>query len=590
MGDPRAVETPWAPASRTGAPARAAAFRPGRLFARATSCYPAATMRFAPVALATLCVAVLFLGLDRVGFLDSREARDAEVAREMLGHREALTPLYGGEALYEKPVLAYAPETLVWHLAPRAPLRSRQARAVFALFLLIGTASLGARHFGLRAAWFSAAVLVTTLALPLTARTDGTQLLGTLLGWVGAAGLADAVFGRSAGRDARLIVTYAALGAAFASVGPLAALWPLGGLALYLGLTRSHEAWRRARPLAGLAIMAGVALPWYGAMIERHGALFLARAALFPYGVEAPGPWYAGAVLAISFLVMGFFPWSALLPEAMLHAATWWRAVRRPLLGGLHVVKERPGSDPVSREQREEAAAHYLIACLFASLVPVAIYPGPPLSAALPALPAAALLCGRFLDHLFEDSERVARPLKRAVRMLALIGTGAALLLAFAAPGVRGAAPELRLLASLLLLTSWAPFLADFIGRRRVAAALIALPVALGAPVVSLRVLPAMEDHLSARNVAEALDTVAPPLAPLVLTEAPPPTLRLYGGNNLVVTDSLAASLRELRAADGMAYLAFRPARERDVAHAAGTPLEILLRTPSLILARVKEE
>ncbi len=431
-------------------------------------------------------------------------------------------------------------------------------------------------------------MLVTSLALPLAARTDGTQLLGALLGWVGAAGLADAVFGRSAGRSARLIVTYGALGAALVSVGPLAALWPLGALALYLGLTRSHEAWHRARPLAGLAIMAGIALPWYGAMIERHGAIFLAHAPFFPYGVEDPGRWYAGPVLAISFLIVGCFPWSALLPGALLHAATWWRPVRRPMLRVVRATRDHPGVDPVSREQREEATAHYLITCLFAALVPIAFYPGPPLSAALPALPAAALLCGRFLDHLFEDAERVARPLGNAVRMLALIGSAVAVLLAVAAPRIHDAASELRLLASMLLVTSWAPFLAEFMGRRRLAAALIALPVAPGAPVISLRVLPAMESYLSTRSVADAFEAAAPPLAPLVLAEAPPPTLRLYGGHNFVIADSLAPALAEQRAADGMAYLAFRPARERDVARASGTPLEILLRTPSLVLARVK--
>src|SRR6266496_1490625 len=106
-------------------------------------------MRFAPVVLATLCAATLFIGLDRPGFLDWREARDAEVTRELVLDSEALTPLYG------KPVLAYAPE--VWlcrltgaaHRAP-APLRSRQLRALFAVFLVLGTASLAARHFGVR--------------------------------------------------------------------------------------------------------------------------------------------------------------------------------------------------------------------------------------------------------------------------------------------------------------------------------------------------------------------------------------------------------------------------------------------------------
>jgi hypothetical protein len=172
--------------------------------------------------------------------------------------------------------------------------------------------------------------------------------------------------------------------------------------------------------------------------------------------------------------------------------------------------------------------------------------------------------------------------------MLALIGSAVAVLLAVAAPRIHDAASELRLLASLLFLTSWAPFLAEFMGRRRLAAALIALPVALGAPVMSVRVLPAMESYLSTRSVADAFEAAAPPLAPLVLAEAPPPTLRLYGGHNFVIADSLAPALAEQRAADGMAYLAFRPAREHDVARASGTPLEILLRTPSLVLARVK--
>lgn len=545
-------------------------------------------MRLAPLVLATLCVAVLFMGLDRVGFVDEREARDAQVAREMLRRHEALTPLYGHAALYEKPVLAYAPELLARRLAPDSPLRSRQVRAVLAVFLLFGTASLGARHFGLRAGWLSAVVLVTALALPLAARTDGTQLLGTLLGWVGAAGLADVVFGRSAGRDARLIVTYGVLGAALVSVGPLAALWPLGGLAAYLALTRSHDAWRRARPLAGVAIMAGIALPWYGAMVERHGLAFLARAAFFPYAAGSPGAWFEGPLRAMRFLVEGFFPWIALLPAAMLHAATWWRAVRRPMPPGPPWVSDRPGADPVARERREEAMSHYLIACLAVALVPVAIYPGPPLPAALPALPAAALLCGRFLDHLFEQPQRVARMLTGAVRLLAFAGSVGAVGLLTVAAGMRGVPPALRLLATVVFATSWAPFLADFVGRRRLAAALLALPVAIGAPVASLVVLPAMEDYVSARSVAEALDAAAPARAPLALDEPPPPTLRYYGDHNLVVADTLARSLPELRAADGMTYLAFRPARERAVVRAVRTPLEILLRTPRLVLARVR--
>src|SRR5205823_1792648 len=148
---------------------------------------------------------------------------------------------------------------------------------------------------------------------------------------------------------------------------------------------------------------------------------------------------------------------------------------------------------------------HFFIACLAASLLPIVFYPGAPLPAALPALPAAALLCGRLLDHLFEDPARVAGPVTSAVRMLALVGGAGAVMLAMTAPRVREAAPALRLLAAGLLVTSCAPFLSDFIGRRRLAGSLIALPVALGSPLVQWRVLPAIEGSLNAREVAVAM-------------------------------------------------------------------------------------
>jgi hypothetical protein len=115
------------------------------------------------------------------------------------------------------------------------------------------------------------------------------------------------------------------------------------------------------------------------------------------------------------------------------------------------------------------------------------------------------------------------------------------------------------------------------------------LPVALGTPAVTLRLMPAMESYLGTRGVAEATDSILPPLATLVLIDPPPPTLRLYTQRNLVVADSLATALGDWRAENGFTYLAFRPARERDVTRASPAPPEILLRTPTLVLARVRE-
>ena len=58
--------------------------------------------------------------------------------------------------------------------------------------------------------------------------------------------------------------------------------------------------------------------------------------------------------------------------------------------------------------------------------------------------------------------------------------------------------------------------------------------------------------------------------------------LALFIGAHVFVT------LRAWRASDGESYVAFRPAREREMVRAAGAPVEILLRSPTLVLARVR--
>jgi 4-amino-4-deoxy-L-arabinose transferase-like glycosyltransferase len=544
-------------------------------------------MRYAPFVIALLCAAVLFTGLGLLPFVDQREARDAAVARELIVRHEPLTPVLRGEPLFEKPIPAYVPDVIAAAAGDRAPLRSRQARAVLATMLLLLVASIGAEHFGARAGWLAAGALCTSFALPLAARVDGTQVIGTLLAWLAVSGFADATFGRhGAGRDSRLLVSWVALAGAAMTAGPLTALWPPAAALLYGALVKRPGMLARLRAAPGLAIVAGVSLPWYGAMIERHGTAFLSHAPFFPYAAETRGPWFAGPLLAITLLVVGSFPWSALLPEAMLHAASWWRRPRAPLPPGATRAADY-GLDPVSREWREESAAHFFIACLIASLVPLAIYPGPPLSAALPALPAVALLCARLLDHLFEDAPRVARLVGRSLFMLGVIGSTAAVLIAMIALRARDAAPELRHLGAFVLLASWAPFLAGFSGRPRLAAALVALPIAAGTPIVALRTLPALQDYLHARAVASAMDAVSPPRAALVLPDPPPPSLQLYAERHFVIARPVSAVLRELRAPDGYAYVAYRPLREPAVAHEADAPLEVLVRTPALVLARV---
>lgn len=541
-------------------------------------------MRRGIVGLALLCLVVLFTGLSRVGYLDVHEARDQAVARELIERREAFTPVLGGAPLFDKPVLGYAIDVVCALATDGAPWAPRAMKALGIVLLAALTGWIGARRFGVRTGMLAAAVLLTCAGPVMAARTDGTQVMASLLGWVACAAFIDPVLTGTA--SARALTTgWGAVGVVLLVAGPLPALWPVAGVVLYLMLGRGIT-FRSLQPGWGLLLAIAIALPWYVAALERHGRDLLVALPSFPYGAGVRTSWLRGPMDSIVSLVASGFPWSAMLPGAALHAGAWWRS-RRPAAGG-------PGApDPsfvvaaVEEQLRHASASHLLIAWLIAALAPILVYPHPPLTAALPATPALAILCARVLDHLFEDPRRVAPVINGAARVLAPVGAFAAVFGTLVSGRMPEAAQELRLLAAVMLVVSCAPLLAGFMRRPRIAAVLFAVPVVVGAPIVTLRVLPAIEGYFNTRAVSEHVQRTAPPGAALVLIDPPPPSLRIEATHNLVMEPADREAILRWRATDGTAWLAYRPARERTVNAAMGTPPEVLLRTPTLILARI---
>jgi len=545
-------------------------------------------MRIGLAALALLSLLVLFPGLRSVGWLDVREARDQAVAIEMIDRREPLTPVLAGDPLFDKPLLGYALNVACALPTDGGPLVPRTANALIGVALAVVTGLLGGRLFGWRAGILSAGAMLTMTGLPFAARTDGTQLQASLLCWIACATFAEPLLRRARGSARRLVTGWAALGFALLVGGPLPALWPLAGIGLYLLLRRGSGGWQALQPLAGGALALAIAAPWYAAMLERNGATFADALPFFPYAANARLSWLRGPVDAFTSLAACGYPWSAMLPAAALHAATWWRTP------GRRGAPARAGDGPafvvaeVEAQLQHEAAAHLLLAWLVTGVLPVLFYPHPPLGAALPALPAMALLCGRLVDHLLEDPARLRPMIAGAARLLALVGTALAVLATLAATRLPEAASALRLFAAVSLIAAWVPFLASFMGRSRLAALFFALPVATGAPLVTMRVLPDLEGYLNTREVAERIMSGTPVDAAVVLVDPPPPSLRLYAWRNFVVERPDPASLARWRASDGTTWLAFAPAREVQIVRAAGDALDVLVRTPTLVLARVR--
>ncbi len=541
--------------------------------------------RLLPLALIALIALTLLPGIASVDALDEREARDLLTAYESTQGRQWLSPIYGHEVYFEKPLAGFAPEVL----ARRAVRRffpsggefrdvavSRLVRAALAAALAFAVAAIGTRVFGARSGWLAGCALASMFGLPLAARADGVQVLVTLLAWLGIGAWLDVLTGRARAGGLSMALGWFALGGVAVAGGPVPALWPVAGVAIYFALARHHAGWKVLDPASGALIVAGIALPWYGLMVAIHGVSFLPHVPWFPYASGTRGSWLAGLPLALSFAVVTSFPWTPLFAAALADAAL---RLRRS------VTRVVPTSalDP-------EHVEHVLLALALAATLPIALYPGPPLTAALPVLPAVALLVGRFADRVL-DGATEPRALTQATRLLAAFGTTFALAGVALSLRLPDAAPSVRLVAALLFLASWAPLLADLRGARRLALALFALPAALGAPVLFLRVLPPLEPWLNARAVADTVERVSPPFAPLVVWEPPPPSLRQALKRNFLTPSLVGPGAENAVARDGFVYAVWRPSREGAAlgeAEAFGGDPEVLVRTPVLVLARFR--
>ena len=172
--------------------------------------------------------------------------------------------------------------------------------------------------------------------------------------------------------------------------------------------------------------------------------------------------------------------------------------------------------------------------------------------------------------------------------MLALIGSVGAILLTLVAGALRDAAPELRLLATVVFVTSWAPLPRQFArapppgGGVDVAAGLARRAGGDGASHACDGGIPQLSP-----GGAEAMTTASPPLAPLILIEPPPPSLRLYGERNLVVDERWSGRSSGIGRAINSPTSRFVPRASARWRAPRGAPIEILIRTPSLILARI---
>ena len=280
--------------------------------------------------LLSLCGLLMLWGLGSIGLTDRDEGRNAEAGREMLETGDWITPTFNYEPRFYKPVLIYWLMSGSYYLFGVDEFAARFPSALFGAGLILLQYWFLARWRDPHAGLLSALMLLLNLeilGLSRMALTDSVLVFFTtsahLAYWVGLHG---------EGRNRYwLWWFYAGMGLATLTKGPVGFIVPLVTMSLYLSATkRWGQYWRDGHPLLGAALFALVTVPWYATMLSLHGSTYVTIAKSQTVGrFMAPMEGHGfGFLFYVPVLLLGFFPWSGLLPMALYHCFTRWRAAR----------------------------------------------------------------------------------------------------------------------------------------------------------------------------------------------------------------------------------------------------------------------
>lgn len=363
-----------------------------------------------------MAAVLFFVGLGATGLTDRDEGRNAEAGREMYETGNYISPTFNYEPRFAKPVFVYWLMSLSYHAFGVSEFAARFPSALFGLGLILLQYLFLTRCRGPVIGLFGATMLLLNLeiiGLGRMALTDSVLIFFTTLSlygfWLGLYGT---------GRERHYMwLFYIGMALGTLTKGPIGFLIPLLAVGLYLWLTRSWSLyWRQGFPLAGLLMFLVLALPWYLMMLSIHGQRYTASAqgdtvGRFFGAMEGHG----GTLLFyLPVILIGFFPWSGLLPFAWYQAYRSWRDSRQT--GALPPAHSSVLSDQPSPHALEWFAAIWVLGGLvFFSLSSTRLphYIGP-------LFPAAAILTASYWNRCVTD--HAVPSMRAAIHTMTAVG------------------------------------------------------------------------------------------------------------------------------------------------------------------------
>jgi len=274
--------------------------------------------------LLALCLTLFFFRLGDRPIWDIDEGMHATTSREMVTSGEWIVTTFNGEPFYDKPAFYNWLVAISFLIFGFTEFAARLPAAIIGSACVFVTFQLGRRMFNPLTGCLSAVVLATSIEFWVLSRTIVHDI--SLAFFISLAlGLFYSGFKAVKGRKIRFFLFYVALGFAVLSKGPIGVLLPAIIIVMFLILKGKLGFIREMMIGWGVLIFLVVAAPWYTSIALKDpefASYFFIQKNLMTFFSEAsrhPEPFY----FYLPILLLGFFPWSWLLPYAVIRPLRW---------------------------------------------------------------------------------------------------------------------------------------------------------------------------------------------------------------------------------------------------------------------------
>ena len=347
-----------------------------------------------------LVYALLWFGtLNYRHLIPSDEGRYAEIAREMLVTGDWVTPRYNGYKYFEKPPLQIWATAAAFNIFGIGDWQARLWTALTGFLTIVFIGFTGARIYSARAGWLAAIALASSPMWVIGGHINSLDMgLSAFL----VAALCSLLLAQTSRHHAAsrnwMWACWMFMALATLSKGVIGLAIPGMVFVVYSITAWDWKIWKRLHIVSGTILFLAIAAPWFVLVAQRNPEFlefFFIHEHLQRFTQTAhsrTGPIY----YFIPLLLIGFLPWIAQTPAALLQA---WR------------------------ERNREFSSGWLLACWFAVImgffsVSQSKLPG----YIIPIFPALAMLVGHRLDRSLSFSNSLGLSWKLQVLFFAALG------------------------------------------------------------------------------------------------------------------------------------------------------------------------